>query len=274
MNLFHAPDPRLCQAREQAGWEISPPMSAQDFLKSLYIPRYRPGVSSLKVLEAQNLPDLAQRNLELVRAQMDLFSRISPFAFPFEIKIDAARIKIAYVRSGNKYLEDLTVSITYMVAYHRTPYGTMGATTWTPVVTCFRAPANEMEKRIRTFRIIHDSRKDNPRWAEDYVRLCATVARDQIARKQEILRSMEKITRTQSEIEGMIADAYYKRNAAYDRIFDSYSEAVRGVESYKDPINDGVELPRLRTNAWPRERVHLQLRGGLRSQMARTEWTR
>lgn len=138
-----------------------------------------------------------------------------------------------------------------MISYHQTLFGTMGATTWTPVVTCFRAPADEMEKRIRTFWIIHDSRKDNPRWTEDYIRLCATVARDQITRKQAMLQSMRKISRTQSEVSDMIADSYEKRNAAHDRIFDSYSEAIRGVDSYTDPINGWeVELPTGHDNAW------------------------
>lgn len=73
MNMFHAPDPQLCHAREQTGSQILPPMSAQDFLKGIYIPRFRSGVSSLKILETQSLQDLARQNLELVRTQMDLF---------------------------------------------------------------------------------------------------------------------------------------------------------------------------------------------------------
>ncbi|MFY9368502.1 MAG: hypothetical protein WAR40_07505, partial [Desulfomonilia bacterium] len=123
--------------------------------------------------------------------------------------------------------------------------------TWIPVVASFHAPADEMDRRVRTFKIITDSRKDNPHWTEDYIRLCATIARDQIRRKEAVLASMRKAAGARSEISDMISESYAKRNEAYDRIFESYSDAVRSVNSYVDPINDWeIELPTGHDNAW------------------------
>ena len=251
MNMFYSQDPGLCSSRALSGSEILKPMAACDFLKKYYIPRCRKGVSSLKIRQSQTLEALARQNRELACIQMDLFSRISPFGFPYEIHSDAARVQVEYIQSGRKIIEDFTVTITYMVAYYQSTYGNVGATTWIPVVASFHAPADEMDRRVRTFKIITDSRKDNPHWTEDYIRLCATIARDQIRRKEAVLASMRKAAGARSEISDMISESYAKRNEAYDRIFDNYSDAVRSVDSYVDPINDWeIELPTSHDNAW------------------------
>ena len=45
--------------------------------------------------------------------------------------------------------------------------------------------------------------------------------------------------------------SYRERSAAYDRIFDNYSQTVRGVETYVDPAtNSKMELPNGYSDAW------------------------
>ena len=96
-----------------------------------------------------------------------------------------------------------------------------------------------------------DSRKDNPVWGENVLKLSAMITRDQLRHQQAIFNRMQQLSRTQSEIGDMIMDSYQKRNQAYDRIFDNYSQAIRGVDSYTDPINNWkVELPTGYDNAW------------------------
>ena len=252
MNLFWSQDQNLRYSYAQAGFEILQPMSAQNFLKDYFIPRYRSRVSELKIKETSQLESLARQVNELTQHQMNLFGRISPFQFPFELRSDAAHIQVEYTLSGIPTVEDFTVSISYMVAYIPGMYGgSIGATTWIPTVTSFKAPKKEMNEKVKIFRIIADSRKDNPKWSEDVVKLTATITRDQIRQQNAIFRSMQQISRTQSEISDMIMESYEKRNAAYDRIFDNYSQAIRGVDTYVDPVNDWkVELPTGYDNAW------------------------
>ena len=144
------------------------------------------------------------------------------------------------------------MAITYMIANLPTMYGgyTTGIT-WIPIVSAFKAPAKEINTKVRIFKIITDSRKDNPVWAENCIKLSASVTRDKIRQQRAVFNRMQQISKTQSEIGDMIMDSYQKRNDAYDRIFDNYSQAIRGVDSYRDPINDWkIDLPTGYDNAW------------------------
>jgi hypothetical protein len=252
INLFWSQDPSMQLSYSQLGVGIQQPMGAIEFLKDFFIPRFCSDVSNLKVVQTQNVPQLAQQSKDLTQLQLNLFGQISPFQFQFEIRAEAARLKMEYLQGGKKIVEDVTVAINYVICYLPNMYGgiTPGIT-WIPTVNSFKAPAHEFNDRIRIFKIIADSRKDNPVWAENCIKLSATVTRDQLRQQRAIFNRMQQISKTQSEISDMIMDSYQKRSQAYDRIFDNYSEAIRGVDSYLDPINDRkIELPTGYDNAW------------------------
>jgi len=49
----------------------------------------------------------------------------------------------------------------------------------------------------------------------------------------------------------MLFESWPKRSEAYDRIFDSYSQSLRGVETCSDPVSSRqVELPTGYRHAW------------------------
>jgi len=252
MNMFWSQDSNLKYSYSNNGFNVVQPMKALDFLKNYFLPRYRSKASSLTIKHSELLQDLAKQTNELTQYQMNIFSRISPFTFPFELQADAAHIQVEYAMDGVRIVEDLTVSISYMIAYFPNIYGgSIGATTWIPTVTSFKAPKKAMNDHVKVFKIIADSRKDNPKWMEDYVKLSATITRDQLCQQRAIFNRMKQISRSQSEMGDMIMDSYQKRNAAYDRIYDNYSEAIRGVDTYRDPINNWeVELPTGYGRAW------------------------
>ena len=252
INLSWSQDPTMQLSYSGAGMEILQPMGAIEFIKNFFIPRFRSNVSGLKVIQTQNLPELAEQSRDLAQLQLNIFGQISPFQFPYELRAEAGRLKMRYIQGGKKIIEDASVTITYMITQMPTMYGTIvSGVTWIPIVTSFKAPAKEIDNRIKIFKIITDSRKDNPVWAENCVKLSATVTRDQLRHQRAIFNRMQQISRTQSEIGDMLMDSYQKRNDAYDRIFDNYSQAIRGVDSYMDPINNWkIELPTGYDNAW------------------------
>ena len=251
LNLFWSQDRNLQYSYAQGGAEIMQPMGATEFINSFYIPRFRANASGLKVVQTQNIPDLAQQTRDMAQFQLNIFGQISPFQFQYELRADAGRCKLEYSERGKKFVEDVTVAVTYMISYTPTMYGTITGVTWIPITTSFKAPATGINETIKIFKIIMDSRKDNPVWGENVLKLSAMITRDQLRHQQAIFNRMQQLSRTQSEIGDMIMDSYQKRNQAYDRIFDNYSQAIRGVDSYTDPINNWkVELPTGYDNAW------------------------
>jgi hypothetical protein len=209
-------------------------------------------VSDLKVLETQPLPALAQHVLQLNNLTLNIFAQISPFTFPYETQADAARVKVEYTQNGRRMIEDFTATISYFISHLQTLSGMpLPSISWTPSVCSFRAPSEEMPGKIRMFQIALFSRFDNPVWNVSYTRLAATVTREKLRQQQAIFARWQQIRQTQQEIDDIIWKTYENRSSAYDRMFDNYSQALRGVDTYVDPINQrNIELPTGYDNAW------------------------
>ena len=59
------------------------------------------------------------------------------------------------------------------------------------------------------------------------------------------------ISRTNDQISDSLYQSYKQRDAIYDRISDNWSDAIRSVDTYKDPINGvEVEVPNTYDKAW------------------------
>lgn len=252
LNLYWAPDPMLQSSYTQAGYSIMQPMAAADFLQRVFIPQARQGVSDLKFLEAQPLPQLAQSVLAISNMTLNIFGQISPFNFAYEVRADAASVKVEYIQGGRKMVEDFTVSISYNIVNTPTLSGMYIQTvTWSPTVVSFRAPAEEMDSRIRFFQISIYSRFDNPVFNVSFTRLCAVITRENLQHQQAIFARYQQIRNTLSETSDIIWQTYQNRSASQDRIFERYSQALRGVDTYVDPVNNyNVDLPTGYNNAW------------------------
>jgi hypothetical protein len=249
--MYWSPDQSLQYSFAQMGNTILQPLGALDFLQRYFIPQVRQGVTGLKVLETQPLPQAAQRLLATTNLTLNLFAQISPMA-PTENRADVGRVKVEYTYNGRRFMEDFGVGITYSIAASPTLSGmTVPSITWSPVVTAFRSPAEEMPARIRQFQIALTSRVDNPVWTVAYTRLCAVVTREQLRQQQAIFARYQQIHQTLEECNDIIWQTFQNKNAAEDRMYQSYSEALRGVDTFVDPVNNiNVELPLGYANAW------------------------
>jgi hypothetical protein len=251
MKVFWSQEPALAQAHQRQGYQINPPMPAEGFLRDYFAGQVRGRHGPVEVLECGALPELARHTMATASYQMNLYNQISPLGFPFDVRADAGRIKIRYREKGVEVVEDASVAITYLNSLVPGMYGPIQCTTWIPQVYSLKAPANRFEESVPLFKVITDSRRENPAWATACTRFTASLARQQIASQQAVFERMQSIRNSQSEVDDMIMDSYNRRSAAYDRIFDNYSEAVRGVDTYRDPLLDqDIELPTGYPNAW------------------------
>ena len=256
--IFWSQDRSLQASYSQTGAEILPPMNSVDYLRNVFLKRQRADVSDLKVLESGPLPELARRNLEITKYHMGVFNQISPFTFRYELNSDAGHLRVQYRRQGREIIEELIVSISYMTAYMQGMYGPVTALTWIPQVKIFKTPAPEMAAKAPLFKVMVDTYQENPAWMVAGTRLAATVTRNQLRQQQAIFNQMQQIRRTQNEISDMIHEGYQRRSAAMDRVFDKYSESIRGVDTYRDPVSDReVQLPNGMRNAWTNGREYI-----------------
>jgi hypothetical protein len=252
LNMYWSQDQMSQSSFAQTGFTIMQPMTAIDFLQRAFIAQARQGVSDMKVVETQPLPGVAQQALAINNLTLNIFGQISPFTFPYETRADAGRVKVEYTQNGRRMVEDFTATITYFITNMPTMSGMYAqSVSWTPSVCSFRAPAEEMPGKIRLFQISLYSRFNNPVWSVSYTRLCAIVTREKLRQQQAIFARYQQIHKTLEETNDIIWQTYQNRSAAQDRMFDSYSQAYRGVDTYVDPVNNwNVELPTGYENAW------------------------
>jgi len=221
--FFWSQDPSMQNVYAQAGLEIHPPLEAIEFIKKVFLPHVRQNTSNLRILKSTNLPELAKQAKNILQYHMRVFHQISPSQFNLEIRVDAGRVNVKYNEGDKTIIEDLTAIITSIITYIPCIYGgIVPANTWVPVVKSFRAPANELDEKVRIFKIITDSETENPAWSLANIKLTATITRDQLRQQKTIFNRMQQIRQTQLEVDDMIMDSYKKRNSAYDRIFDNY----------------------------------------------------
>lgn len=250
-SLFWSDDVALQSSYAQNGFPVLQPLSAQEALAQIYLANYRPEASSVQILERQPLQSLAQQALQWQQLILSIFNRISPFDFQYEIRADAARAKYSYSTGGQPMIEDVTLVITYFIAYIPSMYGQVSAITWIATPISFRAPAAEMAQRLETFRAIAASHQENMIWHEHVTRLHATLTRQQLRQQRAIFEQFQRIRQTQAETSDMLYESWRKRGDAYDRIFDNYSRSLRGVDVYDDPVSARhVELPNGYRHAW------------------------
>ncbi|NTV81042.1 MAG: hypothetical protein HGA24_06430 [Candidatus Aminicenantes bacterium] len=251
MTYMWSQDPNMNYTYAQSGTAVMQTQGAAEFLQNFYIPRARSAVSAIKVVETQPLPGLAQYMLAIGNMQLNIFHQISPPNTQLETRADSARVKIEYAWKGRQMIEDFTCTITYVIAYTPTMYGQTALVNWVAQVESFRAPAEEMPSKIRLFQTMIYSRVDNPVWSVNNIRLAAVINREQLRHQQAIFARLRQIRETQSEISDMIWETYQNKSQAQDRMFESYTQALRGVETYVDPVNSrNVELPSGFGNVW------------------------
>jgi hypothetical protein len=251
MTMISSPDPMMVQGQVQNGATAMQPMEAAEFLKNVYLHYRRPNAAEVRVLDSQNLPELAQYALQINQYFMNLFGQISPFQFPFQLRSDAAHVKFEYTENGKKYVEDYTAVIDYFISTTSSLYGTVQSVNWNPSVSSFRAPAEDFDRDATAYKIVVASRQDNPRWGVELTRLVATITREQLRQQQAIFQRMQQIHKTLTEIDDMIYEGYQRRSAAQDRMFDNYIQGLRGVDTYMDPVNNWkVDVPVGYENAW------------------------
>ncbi|MBZ5547093.1 MAG: hypothetical protein LAO22_03885 [Acidobacteriia bacterium] len=249
--MFWSQNAMLQQGHMQMGFTILQPMGAADFLKNTYLRYRRPNASDVRVVDSQNLEELAKYSLQVNQYMDNVFAQISPPQFPYELRSDAAHVKFEYTEGGRKFVEDFTAVVDYLIITTSSLYGPVQSVDWTPVVSSFRAPAEDFDRNITAYKIVVASRQDNPRWGVEHVRLLATVTREQLRQQEAIFQRMQQIHKTLTEIDDMIYEGYQRRSAAYDHMFDNYIQGLRGVDTYRDPVNNyRVEIPVGYENAW------------------------
>lgn len=222
------------------GAEVRQPIPPLEFIQNILIPEYRKNVSNLRIIEKQRVPELAQQLVKTQQAPGVTFTA------------DAGKIKVEYQRNGIWFEEVFFAVIESMTYPIQSIYGVTANTNWFgEYLFSFKAEKGKLDASTKTFQTMVNSFQLNPQWFNKYNQLVEFLIQNQIQRIQAIGQISRIISQTSNEISDMMMQTYQNRQATYDKISENFSQMIRGVDSYYNPIEQkNVELPSGYKTAW------------------------
>ncbi len=223
------------------GAEVRPPMSLQQALRDLVLPRYRSGVANLAVLKEESQPDLPR----LVHSEASASGGSA----------EGGRVRVRYTLDADTFEEELYAVIETFRAPLATMLGPTEILFWfVDFCFAFRSAAGRLDATGDLFKAMLGSFRLNPSWSAAYKAVVQQLAQQQMQRIRQVGQIGEFIARTGREMRNQNLADWYSRQAAYDRIAVDASRTVRGVDGFFDPHREAVvELPSGYGHAWANE---------------------
>jgi DNA-directed RNA polymerase subunit RPC12/RpoP len=223
------------------GQEVRPPAPAQQVLREIIIPRFRGQVQGIRILHQASVPELAEHA-----------RRANPGAPGGQTTADAAKVRFQYAWGGATLEEELFGAVEVTRAVMPQLMGAVEHIFWLAdyLFSC-RALAGRLDDLGDLFRTMLHSFRLNPMWFGRLTQVSQYLIQNQIHQIHQVGQLSRIISQTSNQISDMMMDTYHQRQEAMDRISTQFSQNIRGVDEYYDPIEGrGVELPGGYTQAW------------------------
>lgn len=222
------------------GNEVRPPMSAQQMLREIVLPRFR-RIPGLEILQEEHLPDLPVQ----LRAN-------SPGGQNTLASADGARIRIQYPQENQVKEEEIYGVVELTRIAMPGMWGAMEIVFWTAdYLFSLQARSGQLQNLKDLFQAMLTSIRINPQWYAQVMQISQYMIQNQIRHIQNIGQLSRTISQTHNQISDMMMESYNQRQQVMDHISDNFSQYMRGVESYYDPnAGRGVELPSSYNYAW------------------------
>jgi hypothetical protein len=219
------------------------PFTAEEFLTGVLVPAFRQGA---QIVERTPAPEVAKALFE------EFGPTIAATRIRSSFKADAARVRIRYGDTEEWLFASVGVVVGQAISASALMRGTMAyQNTYNTVadrVYAFRAPAGELDRYEPLASAIIGSIRFNPEWqaAVQQVQLnIARIVQEGVADRAAIIRQ------GQQELADMQMQGWQSRQASQDRMMTSWSQAMRGTDTYIDPTGGGaVELPAHFDSVW------------------------
>jgi hypothetical protein len=203
------------------------------FIELFYMPQTLRHLQGARVVAREDLPKVAAEVARSLGGQST---------------VKSARIRYEY-RQGDRPWEE---SVYCTLVYTNWQMGTL----WSVhSAYLFRAPKGQLDRLTpRMSTTVHSARL-SPEWYGGYM----YVQKLFLDRMNQSIRNAAAIsatiTRNSEEIRRMYSESYRLRSESQDRISQSFSEYVRGVDTYKNPYEGRpVQLPSGYNDAWVNSR--------------------
>ena len=199
------------------------------FIQAFYVPQPLQRLRGARLVVKEDLPAVAAA----VAGSLDGMSSVK-----------SARVRYEYQVDGQPWEEVVYCTLTFMNWQMGTIWSVHSAYS-------FRAPKGQLDRLMPVMSATIDSFRLSLDWYAGYM----YVQKLFVDRMNQGIRNAgaisELIARNSEEIRRMFSESYRRRSESQDRISRSFSEYIRGVDTYRNPFeNRPVELPSGYRNAW------------------------
>ena len=208
---------------------IWPPIGdVPQFIQSFY--------ASSTLRQLQNARIVANQDLPKVAAQSAQYHGVSD--------VRAGRVRYEYEAGGRLWEEDVYVTLLYQP--------TSAAMFWSVISGySFRAPKGQLDALAPIMNTTINTLRLSMEWFAQYQYVQKLFVDRMMQGIRNAGRISDTIHRNNEEIQQMFADSYRRSCESQDRISQSYTEYIRGVETYRNPYEDRpVQLPSGYSNVW------------------------
>lgn len=253
-----ADDPMMRQAMQnqsamaaqmgRARTELAPPMSARDFLTRVAVPRLRPGA---KVLGIEPVPDLDPGLQEQVKQAQ---ATAASAGVQMRLRADHARARLQ-LPAGKQPGEEWLTAVVFTRATAMPSINRSGQMGQAALYQCtadslfgMRAPPGELPANEKLYRTVLSTIRLDPTWQARVSQVQANMTASNVQSAQDRSKIIAKSGEDQSRI---IREGYQNRQATLDRTNERFSDAMRGVQNFRNPTTgENVKLSNEYAHAW------------------------
>jgi hypothetical protein len=208
-----------------------PVQDVAQFIQTFYLPKALSQLQNARITKNEDLTKVAEQIKQANGAGAPVDAR-------------AARVRYEYESQGKTWEEDVYVTLVY--------YPNQMGTIWSvSSAYAFRAPKGQLDKLAPTMTTITQTARISPDWYGQYMYVQKLFMDRMNQGIKNAAAISATITRNSEEIRQMFADSYKQHCESQDRISQSFSGYIRGVDTYKNPFEDRqVQLPSGYQDAW------------------------
>lgn len=226
---IHQPIVPMAPGSNYLGSVVSQPITdVPRFIQAFYGSESLARLGNARVAGTQDLPEVANLMAQVNQASL----------------AKAARVRYEYESGGQTWEEDVYCALSF--------YNLPQLVIWhVDHAYAFRAPKGMLDRLTPLMITVLTTQKVSLDWyaAYQYVgQLFDERMRQGIRAAGDLSR---RIAQNNAEISQMFAESYRQRSESQDRIHRSFTEYIRGVETYRNPFeNRSVQLPSGYSNVW------------------------
>ena len=217
------------------GYVMAPVQDPSVFVQQIVFPAYRQGMGNVQVIGNTPLADVAQSIWKNTYAGNPNYS------------VTASALTVRYDFQGRSYDETFYCALNYA-----TDPALPGAVLWRPeFIFSTRAFAGELQNGQGMIAASLTSVNVDMKWFAAYLQVHKLWQDGQMAAIKSEGELSRYLSGVNASVSSDIVDGYNQRQASQDKVYEKFSESIRGVETYSNPsTSDLVQLPAGYSNVW------------------------